>query len=241
MAGKDDFRSRWPLTRSVGSAAAIFVMLCCRGGSAQVREALPPDVVQVDREVLIKVAGDYPKGLHLIVEPEIFVAKFEESVTEDGLLQIGRLAVQCEALETRLDQLDKEGGTSDQIRELAAQIDEFAKREESVKKEGPGKWVTIGGPGITFVVEGLRPGYSLEIDFRSQGDQKGPFLARQAVPNRLRGRYVFHGRANAPVQKSRSGRVDIEHFPKPSVWKYELVLRKGSEDLVAIDPMGVLI
>jgi len=235
MPGKDVFRRRWPLTRSVGAAAAIFVMLCCRGESAQVRQPPPTDTVIVDKEVKIKVEGD-----RLSVQPEIFVAKVNESITQQGLDAMKDLTTRSEALEARIDQLDKEGGTSDQIKELAAQIEELAKKEESVKKEGPASWVTIGGPGVAFVVEGLRPGYSLEIDFRSQGNQKGPFLPRQAVPSRLRGRYVFHGRANAPIQTTRSGRVDIVHFPNPSLWKYEVVLRRGSEDLVAIDPMGVL-
>lgn len=240
MRGKDLLPGRSSLSRSSGIAAAILVMLCCRGGSAQ-SERLPADAVRVDREVKIKVEGDDRTGLRLKIDPEVFVARLEEQVTKDALAEIDRLIEQREVLEAEIEGMTGKEGAAARIDELATKIEEVAKKEDSVKRGGPGELLKTGGPGVTFVVDGLRPGYSIEIDFRSQGDRKGPFLLKKPTPGRLRGRYVFHGRASTTSQRLRSGRVDIEHFPKPSVWKYEVVLRKGSEDLVAIDPMGVLI
>ena len=109
-------------------------------------------------------------------------------------------------------------------------------REELAKARGD--LIVIAGPGVTFKAENLPSGYSLEIDFRSQGGFKGPFLQTANTTSRpVRGRYLLNSRQLA----IESGKVDLEHFPAPSVWKYEVVLRGAdNQDLVATDPMGVL-
>jgi hypothetical protein len=88
------------------------------------------------------------------------------------------------------------------------------------------------GGGVTFVAKGLAEGYTLEIDFKAQGGARGPFAKGQG--SLARGRYTL----SAKTPSLPSGRSDSA---APGVWKYEVVLRDAKgDDLVAIDPMGVL-
>jgi hypothetical protein len=92
----------------------------------------------------------------------------------------------------------------------------------------------VGGPGVEFRAKGLPEGYTLEIDFTSQANTKGPFVKSESV----RGRYEILGRGNeASLQ---SGKVDTQRVKAGTYWKYEVVVRdREKNDLVAIDPGGV--
>lgn len=84
------------------------------------------------------------------------------------------------------------------------------------------------GGGVEFVAEGLLDDYTLELDFKTQHGTRGPFK-KGAGP---RGRYTLT--ASRPS-------VPSESADQTGVWKYEVVLRdRDSNDVVAIDPMGVL-
>jgi hypothetical protein len=161
MQGKAHLRS-WPVSRSLATALAVALMLCCRGGAAEVDRTPSASSVPVDKTVNITVTDDHV----LKVDPDVFVAR-------------------------------------------------------------------LGGPGVEFVVSGLSKGYSVEIDFRVQGTWKGPFLRAK---NLVRGRYEFQGGGETHLP---SGAVDAKNVTLPSVWKYEVTLRKGNDDVMAIDPMGV--
>jgi hypothetical protein len=88
------------------------------------------------------------------------------------------------------------------------------------------------GGGVDFVAKGLTEGYTLEIDFKVEGGIRGPFSKGEAAL--ARGRYTL----SAKTPTVASGRSDVS---SPGVWKYEVVLRDAKgDDLVAIDPMGVL-
>ena len=130
----------------------------------------------------------------------------------------------------------------------------FDKLDEKVTIRVAGKKVTItpevfvisstfdqeGRSPLTFIVEGLGTDESLEIDFKLQGRDKGPFRLEGGRRRRpVRGRYLFNFNARGASSQP-SGGIDPKFFGKRSVWKYDVVLRRGSEDLVAIDPMGVL-
>jgi len=92
----------------------------------------------------------------------------------------------------------------------------------------------LGGPGIEFKVKGLPERYSIEIDFTSQTNTKGPFVRSGGV----RGRYEAVGTGKDVTVPS--GKVDVERVKAPSYWKYEVVLRDPEKnDVVAIDPGGV--
>lgn len=91
-------------------------------------------------------------------------------------------------------------------------------------------FVRIGGT-LVFDVKGLPSGYSLEIDYRAEGNTKGPF--RQKDKNEPRGRLTF----NAP------GTADLRYdddLVDTMVWKYDVALRDGGKlDKKVIDPMTV--
>ena len=92
----------------------------------------------------------------------------------------------------------------------------------------------LSGPGIEFVVNGLPDKYTLEIDFRPQGNVKGPFVRTAGV----RGRYDFVGTGQSV--KAQSGGVDTKQVKAGSYWKYEVVVRDAERnDKAAIDPGGV--
>lgn len=93
----------------------------------------------------------------------------------------------------------------------------------------------LGGPGVEFKVKGLPAKYTLEIDFTSQTNTKGPFVRYGGV----RGRYEVTGTGNDLSLPS--GKVDPDRVKTPSYWKYEVVVRDPEKnDVVAIDPGGVL-
>ena len=85
------------------------------------------------------------------------------------------------------------------------------------------------GGGVDFMALGLVEGYTLEIDFKTQGGARGPFSRGATL---ARGRYTL----NAKTPSLPSGAAD-----RSGAWKYEVVLRDArGDDVVAIDPMGVL-
>jgi hypothetical protein len=96
----------------------------------------------------------------------------------------------------------------------------------------PAVFLQRTGGGVTFLAKGLPEGYTLEIDFKTEGGTRGPF---PKGPGALaRGRYTLS--AKAPSLPSGSSEATAA-----GVWKYEVVLRDAKgDDLVAIDPMGVL-
>jgi len=232
MRGKDVLRRRGPLSRSA-AAAAVVMLLCCREGMAQRTPSSVPDLIVVDTKVTIKVENGT-----ISVDPDVFVARKEGL---SGLLEVEALARRIEELARAIERRARR----DDLRALAKGVRESAERMKSAGKGDETKErartegrASVEGP-IEFVVQGLPVRHSVEIDFKAQAGWKGPFLLDRPDPTRpARGRYVF--REGGPAAIS-SGRVDVTHFPNPSVWKYEVVLRgPDDQDLVAIDPMGVL-
>jgi len=81
---------------------------------------------------------------------------------------------------------------------------------------------------LRWAVQGLRPGEHVEIDFEVYEGRKGPFPRWN---NPFRGRYVLDERTTG-VESNAS---DVAGY-----FKYHVVLRKGSEDIFALDP-GVVV
>lgn len=110
-------------------------------------------------------------------------------------------------------------------RQVVFEVDVKAK----TVRVGPMVFLQRVGGGVDFVAQGLVEGYTLEIDFKTQGGVRGPFAKGATL---ARGRYTL----NAKTPSLPSGGSD-----RPGVWKYEVVLRDAKgDDVEAIDPMGVL-
>jgi hypothetical protein len=89
-------------------------------------------------------------------------------------------------------------------------------------------FVMLGG-SLAFEVAGLPKGYTLEIDYRAEGDKKGPFRKRGNDP---RGRLTFAAPDRIVLYYDDS--VDT------AVWKYDVALRdEKGDDKAVIDPMTV--
>ncbi|HET8646476.1 MAG TPA: hypothetical protein VFO85_13360 [Vicinamibacteria bacterium] len=84
---------------------------------------------------------------------------------------------------------------------------------------------------LRFAVEGLPAGMSVEIDFEVYEGRKGPFPWREKPGNPVRGRYLLD---------PKNPLVDSTDSDVAGYFKYHVVLRKGSEDVFALDP-GVVV
>jgi hypothetical protein len=81
---------------------------------------------------------------------------------------------------------------------------------------------------LKFAVEGLKQGQSVEIDFEVYEGYKGPFLRGE---NPYRGRYVLDERVTG---------IETRASDRAGYFEYHLVLRRGTEDVFALDP-GVVV
>jgi hypothetical protein len=87
------------------------------------------------------------------------------------------------------------------------------------------------GGTLEFRVSGLPADHTLEIDYRVEGDKKGPFLKTDADP---RGRATFR-----PGIEKIALRYD-DQIEETAVWKYDVVLRDGKKgDVKSVDPMTI--
>ena len=92
--------------------------------------------------------------------------------------------------------------------------------------------VAVVRPGetLTFVADDLGDRV-LEIDFKVEGQRKGPF--REFAKDRPRGRFTLS-------REAAKATATYDKEVGDGVWKYEVVLRdREGRDLAAIDPMAV--
>jgi len=109
---------------------------------------------------------------------------------------------------------------------VTVKVDPTAGRIDVSPKVSFVRW----GGTMEFRVEGLTAG-TLEIDYRVEGNRKGPFLKTESDP---RGRIVFKPGVNKIAL-----RYDDE-IKETVVWKYDIALRDGKNaDLKVIDPMTI--
>lgn len=86
------------------------------------------------------------------------------------------------------------------------------------------------GAALDLRVVGLVDGQTLEIDFRAQNGQKGPFAKTES---NVRGRYFF--KADGTLSTGPEDALRVE------AWKFDVILRDRLEaDVWAIDPMIVV-
>lgn len=82
---------------------------------------------------------------------------------------------------------------------------------------------------FSWSLSSLPDGYTVEIDFRVQGDRKGPFVRPSGGQT---GRYVGKG-----GQVIEAGRVEVQ---KRDVHKYDVIVRDATgKDVAAVDPMMI--
>lgn len=85
---------------------------------------------------------------------------------------------------------------------------------------------------LQWSVEGLTAGMTVEIDFEVYDGRKGPFPWRRGKENNpVRGRYLLDARTNV---------IEAAASDAGGYFKYHVVLRKGGEDVFALDP-GVVV
>jgi hypothetical protein len=98
--------------------------------------------------------------------------------------------------------------------------------------------IHVGRP-LRFSAQGLRDGLTIEVDFEVTESHhkgpsrsvKGPFPHGEHPANPVRGRFVL---------SEKNPRVDTEASDIAGYFKYHVVLRRGTEDLFALDP-GVVV